>query len=109
MVETLIYLLAAHFLCDYPLQGDYMAQAKNRHTPAGANGIWTHVLVGHAIIHGAAVLLITGSLWMCLAEIVIHGVTDLLKCEKRISYHVDQAIHIACKVLWVVLLERAHG
>jgi len=104
MTEMLGLLLAAHFLCDYPLQGDYMAQAKNRHTPAGANGIWIHVLIGHAVIHGAAVGIITGSPVLGLAEVAVHWLTDFLKCEKRISYHVDQAIHIAAKVLWVVLL-----
>jgi hypothetical protein len=61
---TLLLLLAGHFLCDYPLQGQYLAIGKNRHTPLGQqeNGtLWLHALTGHAVIHGATVALVTGS------------------------------------------------
>lgn len=31
--ETALMLLAGHALCDYPLQGDFLAKAKNRAAP----------------------------------------------------------------------------
>lgn len=97
---TLLFLLvAAHALADYPLQGDFLAQAKNRNTALGKL-FWPHALFAHSMIHGGFVLLLTGSIWLALAEVLIHAVTDWLKCENRISLNVDQAVHIACKVAW---------
>ena len=92
-------LLFGHALADYPLQGEFLAQAKNRNTEVG-KVFWMHALPAHSIIHGGFVLLITSSLPLALAETIIHGVTDYLKCEGRISLHADQAIHVLCKVIW---------
>jgi hypothetical protein len=33
MLETLALLIFAHFLADYPLQGDFLAKGKNRGPP----------------------------------------------------------------------------
>jgi hypothetical protein len=99
----LLFLLSfAHALADYPLQGPFLSEAKNRNTPIGKL-FWPHALAAHSVIHGGAVLLLTGSLWMACAETVIHAATDWLKCENKISLHTDQAIHIGCKVLWAAL------
>ena len=95
----LVALIGAHSLADYAAQGDFMSKAKNRSTPIP--GVpWWQVLAAHASIHGAAVALITGLWWLALAEGAIHFLTDDAKCTGRISYTVDQAIHVACKLLW---------
>ena len=99
---TLFLLVAAHALADYPLQGDFLAQAKNRNTPIGKM-FWPHALLAHSMIHGGFVLLLIGSLWLALAEVAIHAATDWLKCEGRISLNVDQFIHLACKLVWAIL------
>lgn len=96
---VLLELLAMHFLCDYPLQGEFLAQAKNRNTPLGKI-FWPRALIAHSVIHGGAVLLVTGSLLCAVCEVVIHAVTDYLKCESKISINADQAIHVACKLAW---------
>ncbi|MFD1330793.1 DUF3307 domain-containing protein [Methylopila musalis] len=98
-------LLAAHALCDYPLQGDWLSKAKN-HTLGLVPGeaIWPGALAAHAAIHGAAVGLITGSLWLALAETVAHAAIDYAKCDGRLSYNADQALHVACKLAWVALI-----
>lgn len=97
---TLLFLLvAAHALADYPLQGDFLAQAKNRNTALGKL-FWPHALFAHSMIHGGFVLVITGSLTFAVAEVAIHAITDWLKCEQKISLNVDQVIHIACKLVW---------
>lgn len=100
---TLLFLLVfGHALADYPLQGEFLSQAKNRNTPVG-RVFWKHALPAHAAIHGGFVLLLTGSLWLALAETAIHGGTDWLKCEGRISLNVDQSVHLACKVAWAAI------
>lgn len=103
LVEMLGLLLAAHALADYPLQGDFLAKAKNRANPIP--GVpWFHGLLSHAAIHGGFVGIITGSLTLGLAEFVVHCLIDDAKCMGRISYNQDQALHVACKVLWVVAI-----
>lgn len=101
--ELLFLLLVGHALADYPLQGQFLAQGKNRHTDLGRD-IWPHALAAHAMIHGGLVTLLTGSAVLGLAETAIHAATDWLKCEGKISFNVDQAIHIACKVVWFTLV-----
>jgi hypothetical protein len=98
----LFFLIVGHALADYPLQGDFLAQAKNRNTPVGKI-FWPHALGAHAMIHAGFVTLITGSVLLGIAEAVVHAVTDWLKCENKISLNTDQAVHIACKVIWAAL------
>lgn len=102
MIWMLFFLIVGHFLADYPLQGDFLATAKNRNTELGKI-FWRHALTAHAMIHAGFVAIITGSIFLGLAEALIHGYTDFLKCEGRISLNQDQAVHIGCKVLWVIV------
>lgn len=100
--SLLFLLVAAHALADYPLQGDFLAQAKNRHTALG-KVFWPHALFAHSMIHGGFVLLLTGSIWLALAEIAIHAMTDFLKCDNMITLNTDQFIHLACKITWALI------
>ena len=102
-MDVLALLIFAHALADYPLQGAFLSQAKNHTTPI-CGVPWYQALAAHSAIHGGFVGVITGSLWMGVAEFVIHAVTDHAKCSGRISYNVDQAIHVGCKVVWAVLV-----
>jgi len=97
----MLQLLGLHFLCDFALQGDYMARAKNRFVDKPAPE-WFWALGGHALIHGAAVGSLLGWQLGC-AEAVMHCVIDYAKCERRISYNDDQIMHIACKVGWLAI------
>lgn len=100
---TLLFLLLfCHSLADYPLQGDFLAQGKNRHTGVG-RVFWPHALFAHSMIHGGFVYLVTGSLLLGVFEAIIHAITDWLKCEGKISLRADQTIHFACKVLWAAI------
>lgn len=101
-LEILALLVVGHMLADYPLQGDFLARGKNRTSPLP--GVpWQHPMAAHSIIHGGFVGIITGSLWLGLAETVIYAVTDDAKCRGRITYHVDQTIHVFCKVIWALI------
>jgi hypothetical protein len=97
----LIALIGAHCFFDYAGQGDFMAKAKNRAAPIPGVPFW-QPLTAHAAVHGAAAALITGIWWVFLAEGLIHWVTDDAKCRGRISYNVDQLIHVLCKGLWLL-------
>ena len=97
-----IGLLAGHALADYPLQGDFLSKAKNRLAPIP--GVpWWQALGAHAIIHGAFVAFITGIWWLFLAEVAIHAITDDAKCQGKLTFNQDQAIHLVCKAAWLAV------
>ncbi len=103
MLQILGLLIAAHALADYPLQGDFLARAKNQTAPVP--GVpWYQALFAHAAIHAGFVGVITGSLWLAVAEFLAHSLIDYAKSAGRISYNVDQGLHLGCKVVWVALL-----
>lgn len=98
-MTMLIALFAAHFFFDYAGQGDFMSNAKNSTKPIPTVP-WQQILFAHAFIHGAAVALITGIWWLLIPELVVHFITDHAKCNGKISYNTDQAIHFLCKLVW---------
>lgn len=108
MIEynPLLLMLFAHFLADYPLQGEFLAKAKNRFDPIP--GIpWWQAMTGHCGIHAGFVYLITGAWWLGLFEFIVHFLTDNSKCEGKIGYNTDQVIHIGCKFIWAFWLFNA--
>ena len=102
MIELLALLLFAHFLFDYPLQGEWMARAKNRYDPI-PHVPWYQPMMAHTGMHGLAVWFITGIPLLGLAEMAIHWITDDLKLRGELTFNQDQAIHIICKVVWAVI------
>jgi hypothetical protein len=106
----LFYLLSAHFLCDYPLQGPFIGEFKNRHKKQeknfhGGHGIpWWHLMTAHSFTHGGAVLLITGRLDFAIFETVAHFIIDCLKCEGITDINFDQFLHIVCKVSYAAAI-----
>jgi hypothetical protein len=115
LLALLFFLLAAHALMDYALQTETIATCKCRDcdSPVAKSVPWYYWLTAHAVLHGAAVGFVIQ--WFgkggwntvaayALAETVVHWVIDLGKCEKWYSIHVDQGLHVLCKVLWFALL-----
>lgn len=108
MILILIYLLAAHAVCDYPLQGDFLSKAKNRTTPIP--GVpWQQALLSHALIHAGAVALITHIWPLAIAEFIIHAFTDDAKCRGYITFNQDQAVHIFFKFIWFFIYLGFHS
>lgn len=119
MIALLFYLIVAHCLADYPLQGDFLARAKNQTAPLP--GVpWQIALFAHAMIHAGFVAALTGSLLIGSAELVAHMAIDYAKSDgwlgkawpgswqepeanSRAFWH-DQALHIACKVAWATVI-----
>ena len=107
MIVMFFTLVCAHALCDYPLQGDFLARGKNHTAPIP--GIpWWHCLFAHSAIHAGAVMLITGSMTLAVLELIAHTLIDHNKCAGRIGYNMDQALHILCKLAWVHILFTAY-
>lgn len=90
---TFALFLCLHFVCDYPLQGDFLAKYKARWVNDGPNKIWLHCITAHSAIHALPVLLITGSLGLGAFMFVTHWIIDTLKCEGKISLNMDQFLH----------------
>jgi hypothetical protein len=98
-ILLLIALVGAHLFFDYAGQGDFMSKAKNPTAPFP--GVpWWNIMAAHSAIHGAAVALITGIWWLFVVEAALHFMIDTAKCRGRISYNIDQAWHLLCKLAW---------
>lgn len=97
----LLLLLFAHCLADFPWQGDFLSKAKNAVSPIP--GVpWYTAMGAHCGIQAGFVGVITGSISLALAEFVAHFVIDNLKCRGKIGFNTDQALHVGCKVVWVI-------
>lgn len=102
-MEIFLKLLVGHYLCDYPLQGDFLAKAKNHKAPIP--GVpWYQALVAHSAIQAGMVWLVTGKLWMAGIEFAAHAMIDYLKSEESISFNQDQYLHVTFKALYAVYL-----
>ena len=110
----LFFFFAGHALMDFALQGDAMANCKCRKAnhPLQKAVPWYYWMVAHALLHGATVGaivywakfdLITVAIYATL-ETLLHWIIDIAKCEGRTNIHVDQCLHLICKVAWTVML-----
>ena len=93
-------LVIVHALADFPLQGAYLVQQKNRHLADGRSE-WLVAITAHCLIHAGGVWLITGSMLFGCIEFVLHGIIDLCKSEKKYGLLTDQTLHLLCKVGYV--------
>ena len=98
-LDLLILLILGHFFADYPLQGDKMAVEKCPGKDVTLD--WRWWLTAHAGTHGFVVALLTGIPLLGIAEMVAHGLIDFAKCRLGCTLIVDQAMHWACKLIWV--------
>ena len=110
----LFLLIAGHALGDFPLQSDAMARCKCRkaNLPLQKAVPWYYWMTAHCLVQGLVTGLIvawwTGNrelgVMIGMLEFAVHWVIDLLKCESIYNIHVDQALHVLCKLLWWVLI-----
>ena len=109
MLELLFKLLIGHALADFALQSDVMAKGKNRHNkpsyiPDGQayTPCWPYWLLAHGSISGGVVYYITGSILFGLIETGAHCVIDFMKCENITNPHIDQFLHLICRITYLV-------
>ena len=106
-MTILWWMLVGHAVCDYPLQGDFLARGKNHKAPMP--GVpWYQCLAAHALIQGGAVALVTGSVALGVAEVAAHGFIDFGKCQGWYGFNADQALHVVCKLAWLAILGLNH-
>jgi len=100
-INLLVMLALGHFLGDFALQSDRMANEKC----PGQNSVlpWQWWLGSHGAIHGFLVALITGQAWLGLLEWVAHITIDRCKCRHTFGLKGDQLLHLSCKVVWTLL------
>jgi len=109
LITYFFQLLVAHAIADFVLQHEAMVAGKNRcnkiHDGEGINyPPWYYWLSAHALVHGGAVYLVTGSLVLGIVETVLHWFIDFSKIEKWLNFHQDQALHLCCKVGYCFLI-----
>jgi hypothetical protein len=107
-METAFLLVCSHFVCDYPLQSEFIAVGKN---PAKSpyHGVpWFWIMAAHAFTHGLGVFLATRWISLGIAETVIHFGIDWAKCRDWFGINVDQLLHLTCKALWVLIFFTVH-
>lgn len=98
----LFYLFGFHYVADFPLQGQFLSDAKNHKKPIPGIS-WPQCLTAHAFIQGMFVAFLTQSVILGLAEFVIHWIVDYARSDGKISFDMDQSIHLLCKLLWWIL------
>jgi hypothetical protein len=102
MLVQLFWLVIGHFVADYTLQTDFIAQRKSKWNSIPAVP-WYYVLTAHAATHAAAVGIITGSPLLAALELIWHWIIDHLKCMGLTSIHIDQFLHVVCKIILTIL------
>lgn len=106
MIETFFKLMIGHAVADFWAQSAELRKGKGRIPPlvmADGVAVWPYALTAHALIHGGAVWLLTGNVWLGAAEFVCHWGIDFGRSGRWYSTHADQAAHVACKILWSAL------
>jgi len=100
----LFYLICSHFLCDYPLQSDFIAIGKSP-LKGSHNGVpWYWIMLSHAFTHGAGVGIVTGDVLLGILETIAHFFIDVAKCMGITTINQDQFLHIGCKLVWWIII-----
>jgi hypothetical protein len=106
VIEKFLWLLLAHYVADYPLQGDFLAQTK---------GEYWYSLLAHSIIYGLSVALALNILgvfavWKAILLVSSHFIIDYKKSnainkKKSLSTYLyaDQILHIAINTVLAVV------
>ena len=104
-VEIFFKLLIGHAVADFWAQSENMRRAKGWINDVRSDGlkVWPYVLTAHCLILGGAVWVITSSFELALAEFALHWLIDYGKCSGWYRIHVDQGLHIFCKIIWAAL------
>lgn len=106
VVENILWILLAHYIADYPLQGDFLAQTKGKY--------W-YSLLAHSIIHGLTIalalkLLGLFAIWKSIFLIVSHIIIDDKKATAKdkskalTTYlYINQTLHIIINIVMVII------
>ena len=105
-MELGFYLLLAHYLADFPLQGDFLANFKSKNN---------YLLMCHVIIYSLTVGVFLDYLglyvtWKLILLIISHTFIDYWKCHYAsketaltTSLYIDQALHLIVLLICLYL------
>lgn len=105
-MEWVLWLLLAHYIADYPLQGDFLAQTKGKY--------WYSLFV-HSMIYALTIslcfkLLGVFALWKVIILIGSHMTIDVIKAQAKnkdkalTTYlYIDQLLHISIDIVLFLL------
>ena len=100
ILKTFFLLICVHALTDFQLQNGAMWLRKRRSEDLN----WPYWLTAHALINGGGVYLVTQCLPLAICEVVCHWMIDFAKCERWIDLKTDQTFHVACRIVYVIIL-----
>lgn len=103
IAEVFFQMLVGHAVADFALQSSNMGMGKNRHSQMQERRDvffppWYYWMTAHALVHGGVVYWISDSIILGVIETILHFTIDFSKCERWISVHQDQVLHILCKI-----------
>lgn len=102
MIQIVLWVILAHYIADYPLQGDFLAQTK---------GKYFYSLLAHSLIYSLIIMIpltMMGKpeLWRLLVILFSHMIIDYKKAtaknkDKALTtyLYIDQALHISINLL----------
>lgn len=97
-------LLSAHFLADFPLQGEWMAKEKYNvfKTPIGTIALFAHAFI-HALVLGTIACSLGYNFELFFWTVgVTHFFIDYGKIKEKYGVYEDQLLH--CLVLLLLIL-----
>lgn len=105
-MENILYIVLAHYICDYPLQGSFLAKTKDKYI----SSLWAH-----SVIYGlgmAMVFKLIGvfAIWKAFVLVMSHFLIDYKKGHAKnkskslTTYlYIDQALHLIINFILYVI------
>ena len=92
-IKTIYKIFVCHFLGDYVLQTDFLANTKGKN--------WWH-LVAHCFLYTAPFAVVFGLDWRIIFLFATHIVIDAMKARyKKIDYFTDQILHMLINCIYI--------
>ena len=101
IMENILWVLLGHYVCDYPLQGDFLAQTKGKY--------W-YSLLAHSLIYSLGLALVfkllgVFAIWKVIMLLLTHAFIDYKKATAKnkdlalTTYlYIDQILHIGIAI-----------
>lgn len=99
VLNMLVPLLLGHAIADTFLQPPWLSVRKYDPNPDVA----APALLIHGAVHALPVAMVTGIWEFAVIEMFLHPLIDRAKYAGWYGLKTDQALHIACKVVWLAL------
>ena len=105
-MANILWVLLAHYIADYPLQGDFLAQTKGKY--------WYSLFV-HSIIYGLTIALcfkLIGvfAIWKVIVLVGSHIIIDYKKAtaknkDKALTtyLYIDQILHLIINIILLLI------